>query len=73
MIILRYTMVFTKTLAIARSLIAIHKKPVEKEGIRENGLVDINLKKVKLSGFAICNYLNSFKKEDELNLERTDT
>lgn len=63
-------MVLTKTRAVGGSLIVtIPKEVVEKERLQENELIDINIKKIKVSGFGICRGLGQFKKEDEFDLE----
>ncbi len=69
LIILKCNMVLTKTRAVGGSLIVtIPKEVVEKERLRENELVEINLKKIKISGFGICKGLDKFKKEDEFDI-----
>ena len=63
-------MVLTKTRAVGGSLIVtIPKELTEKEGLRKNELVEIALKKVKVSGFGLSKGLRSFKKEDEFDIE----
>ena len=63
-------MILTKTRAVGGSLIVtIPKEVVEKERLQENELIEINIKKIKISGFGICKGLRPFKKEDEFDLE----
>ncbi len=56
----------SRTRKIGGSLVVtIPKNIVEKEGLKENQLVEIGVKKVKKSGFGISKGLASFSKEDK--------
>jgi len=63
-------MALTKTRAVGGSLIVtIPKELAEKEELRKNELIDIEVKKVKVSGFGISKNIAPFKKEDEFDIE----
>lgn len=63
-------MVLTKTRTVGGSLIVtLPRELVEKEGIRKNELVDIQIKKAKISGFGLCKGISPFRKEDEFDIE----
>ena len=60
----------SKTRAVGGSLVVtIPKIVVEEEGLVENQIVSIDVKKVKKSGFGILKGMRSFTKKDELDTE----
>lgn len=57
----------TKTRAIGGSLVVtIPKEIVEKESIQEGELIEIEVEKIKKSGFGLLRGMRAFTKEDEL-------
>ena len=50
-------------------IVTLPKKIVEKEGLKEDELVDINIKKARVSGFGISRGIGSFTKEYEFDIE----
>lgn len=60
-------MAFAKTRAVGGSLIVtIPREIIEREGIRENELVEVDVKKPKKDFFGALKGIGSFTKEDEL-------
>lgn len=58
----------TRTRAIGGSLVVtIPKEIVKAESLSENELVEIEVEKVKKSGFGLLKGMRSFTKEDELD------
>ncbi len=56
-----------KTRAIGGSLVVtIPKEIVEKESIQEGELIEIEVEKIKKSGFGLLRGMRAFTKEDEL-------
>lgn len=70
-ITLLYSMLYemetlVKTRKIGGSLVVtIPKNIVEEEGLTENQIVQIDIKKIKKSGFGMFNNLRPFSKEDK--------
>lgn len=59
---------FVKTKRIGGSImVRVPKEIVEAEGIGENQMVELDVKKAKVSGFGILKGLGPFTKEDELD------
>ena len=57
---------FTKTRRIGGSLVVtIPKTIVEEEGLLENQVIKIDVKKIKKSGFGLSKGLASFSREDK--------
>ena len=66
-----------ETLAITRKIggslaITIPKTIVEKEGLHENQLVQLEIKKVRKCGFGMFKSLKPFTKEDKLRGQLDD-
>lgn len=62
-------MALTKTRSVGGSLIVtIPKELVEKQGIKKDELVEIEVKKIRVSGFGISKGIGPFKKEDEIDI-----
>lgn len=60
----------TKTRRIGGSLMAtIPKKAVQVEGIKENQLIKLEVKKARKSYFGALKGIGPFTKEDELDIE----
>ncbi len=60
----------TRTRAIGGSLVVtIPKEIIKEENIREGELVEIEVGKIKKSGFGILKGMRAFTKEDELDTE----
>ena len=67
--------IITKTRKIGGSLsITIPRKIVEQEGLQEDQLVKIEIKKMKKEGFGLCKGIGSFMKESKFKgqLEEDD-
>ena len=65
-ILLLYMEILTKTRKIGGSImVTIPKTIVEQEGIKENQLIKIEVKKAKKSGFGIFKGIGPFKREDK--------
>ena len=65
-------MTLTKTRSVGGSLIVtIPKELVEKQGIKKDELVEIEIKKVKISGFGILKgkKLPKFIRKDKFDIE----
>ncbi len=63
-------MILTKTRAVGGSLmVTLPKEIVEKEGLRKNELVKIEVKKARVSGFGISKGIGQFQPEDEFDIE----
>lgn len=60
-------MILAKTRRLGGSLIVtLPKALVEKEGLHEDQLIEVNVRKVRKSGFGMCKGLGTFTKEDKL-------
>ena len=64
---------FTKTRRIGGSLVVtIPKTIVEEEGLLENQVIKIDVKKIKKSGFGLSKGLASFSREDKFKGQLED-
>jgi len=64
---------FTRTRRIGGSLVVtIPKTIVEEEGLLENQVIKIDVKKIKKSGFGLSKGLASFSREDKFKGQLED-